>query len=158
MRFLSSIFAFLMVIFLSSAAVAQDANIQWKDLSAGERQSILNTWRALPNEGKTSFMTYRAQALKDLSDEKKAKYAKIAEERSAREIEMEKAYEKRQENEKKLEMAKPEPIAPIDSTPMEEAKPAGIPMPTPVGEDTKKSTEKSESKADTAKKMLDKFF
>lgn len=138
LRFLSFALTLVTLLFLGNNAMAQDANIQWKDLSAGERQNILNTWRALPQDDKKPFMVYREEAIKSLSDEKKALYVDKAQERAAREKELEEAYQKRvAEEEKRLQTeskAKIEAAAAEEQVLQEEddvAKPSKTPSANP---------------------------
>ncbi len=136
-----SLMMIMAISFFSLIANAQDVSIQWKDLSAAERQNILNTWRALPQAEKGPFMLYRQKAIKNLSEEKKQQYTTIAEEREAREAALEKAYQKRQAAEEEAraiteklkpnapepiinDIAQPEAITPIDTTPAVNADPA----------------------------------
>ena len=172
MRLLSSFLALLTVLFLSSAAFAQDADIQWKDLSAGERQGILNTWRSLPQDEKGPFILYREETIKNLSAEKKAKYADTAKARAEREKSSAIAYEKRQAEEEKraLEIEKVEdiakPVVPtieapkavksLETKPIEAAKPAEVAEPAVMNAEQK--TKEDASAAEKAKELLNKFF
>lgn len=176
MRFFIALFSVLTVFFFASSAMAQSTDIQWKDLSARERQGILNQWRALPQAEKGPFIRYSTQAIEGLSEEKKAQYDDIAEERAEKEKKLHAAYEKRQAEEKKSRAIaeKPKPaaievpapivnkisdpaaIAPSASIDMEKAAPIEAITPAVEGQPTEEKS--SESASDKAKKMMDKFF
>lgn len=173
MRLFLAVFSTLTLFFLATSAMAQSADIQWKDLSAGERQGILNQWRALPQAEKGPFIAYRTQAIKNLSEEKKAQYSDVAKARAKKEQALHADYKKRQAVEKKEqakiekarataieapapiinEISQPDAIAPGASIEMDKAAPVAPAVET---KPTDKATD--ESASEKAQKMIDKFF
>lgn len=162
MRFLTSLFSILVIIGLTSTAMAQSTDIKWKDIASGQRQAILNQWRALPQGEKASFMTYRTQAIQNLTDADKAKYGETAKARVERKKSLEADYKKRVKAEESKaravikDIVEPAQITPIDTTPIEMAKPAEIAIPE-VATETTAPVDK-ETATEKAKKMIDKFF
>ena len=118
---------------IAGTALAQDVTIAWKDLSAGERNRILNEWRALDSAERGPFIQYRDKAIAEFDETKKAQHLETAKERIKRKTAIEKSHKEKQAKEKINSAATLEPIAvepttggikPI--TPIAPAEPAAI--------------------------------